>query len=113
MLHKHNNIRRYTMRATVNVVYGIGNAVSVNLESLEGAEDTVKFDATYEGTVIFTGFLEHPVTVGDVINNSNVKATLGHDNVTIRSLGISVSPKTLLASGTTTLVLEDVQSTKN
>lgn len=101
------------MKATVNVVYGAGNAASISLESLEGAEHTIKFIATYEGEVVFTGFLEHPVTVNDIIGNQNLKAALGYDNVTVKSFGVTVPLDTLIGSGTTTLTLEDVQSTKN
>ena len=101
------------MKATVNIVYGIGNAVSVNLESLEGAEHTIKMTAIYEGDEVFTGFLEHPVTIADLVQNANIEAALGYDNVTIKSFGVSVGLDTLIGSGTTTLVLEDVQSTKN
>lgn len=101
------------MKAIVNVVYGIGNAVEVKLEALVGAEHTIKFTAIQEGEEIFNGFIEHPVTVADIINNSNLKAALGYDNISVKVAGATVSETLLIGSGTTTLVLEDVQSTKN
>lgn len=101
------------MKATVHVVYGIGNAVRIELESLEGAEETLSFEAFANNERIFVGHIEHPPVVGDFLENGNLKATLGFDNVTARVAGVSVDLDTEIGEGTTTIVLEDVQSEKN
>jgi len=98
------------MEATITLSYGIGNAKIVNLKSVEGNENTVILTIPGES---FQKTFVTPVTIRDIVELEQLKALLGYDKVTARVRGVQVDMDTEITSGNVTIILENVQSTKN